>query len=66
MRKLTLNLEALRVESFRPSDEGSARGTVIAHLDTVALGLPDELPDDGSSATRRFSECYSQCWTPCC
>jgi hypothetical protein len=29
MKKLTLNLDALEVQSFRPSEQQQARGTVI-------------------------------------
>jgi hypothetical protein len=35
MRKLALNVDALRVESFATQEVGPARGTVRGHDDTV-------------------------------
>jgi len=45
MKKLILELDALRVESFATTDAGRARvGTVRAHSNDMALGVEEAVP----------------------
>ena len=37
MKKLTLKLDALQVETFAPAESSAGRGTVLARQDTVFL-----------------------------
>ena len=41
MKKLNLNIEALRVESFQVEAKPSARGTVLGHQSLSGLGCQD-------------------------
>ena len=41
MKKLSLNLDALTVESFEPSRMAAAEGTVVAHAPAATYPSPD-------------------------
>ena len=63
MRKLTLNVEKLKVDSFETVDEDRARGTVRAH-DTVetewCTGYPDCI-SKGHQCQTPNDTCYGSC-----
>ena len=62
MRKLRLNLEALKVESFDTDDARAARGTVLANEQYTYFcdSLPEcRTPGYAScAATRCYDACY--------
>jgi hypothetical protein len=58
MRKLSLNPEQLRVESFPMQAPATARGTVAAHAPSN-LGCPTDPPACGTQM--RVQSCYASC-----
>ena len=68
MKKLRLELDALRVESFG-TGAASGRGTVNAHVDGIApVTGPVVVTDPDLDTSRRdscyFNTCYDTCdWT---
>lgn len=55
MRKLSLKLDELVVESFAAANSGAPRGTAYAHGDTVAE------PDNGTDPVAATRSCMGTC-----
>jgi hypothetical protein len=65
MKKLRLNIESLRVESFG-TGSAAAGGTVVGHFDqAVTLPIDDTIGGDRSRIDScYFNTCYDTCdWT---
>ena len=58
MKKLTLNVDALKVETFDTVRTGQMRGTVAAHNDTLETCEPPV--SDGYTCDARWT-CHYQC-----
>jgi hypothetical protein len=65
MKKLRLDVDALRVESFG-TGTASAGGTVNAHLDQIAPGVGPVPITDPQTDTSRVDSCYfNTCYHGC-
>lgn len=64
MKKLRLEIDALRVESFG-TGAASAGGTVNAHFDEIALATDPVITDPDTDPSRidscYFDTCYDTC-----
>jgi hypothetical protein len=65
MKKLCLELDALRVESFG-TGAASAGGTVNAHFDRIAPGTGPVIVTDPDTDPSRIDSCYfNTCYETC-
>ena len=65
MKKLRLEVDALRVESFG-TGAASEGGTVNAHLDRIAPGTGPVIITDPDTDTSRVDSCYfNTCYDTC-
>ena len=62
MRKISLNPDQLRVESFTTEQIRAGRGTVAAHLRTVSDCLAGTAPRQCGTVMRM--SCYAGCTDP--
>jgi len=63
MKKLRLDVHALRVETFG-TGSASAGGTVVAHFDQIARG--PVIFTDAETDPSRVDSCYrNTCWDAC-
>jgi hypothetical protein len=63
MRKLSLNPDQLRVESFATQPVPDGRGTVAAHAGSV-LNCPPGPTDPPACGTVMRMSCYASCTDP--
>jgi hypothetical protein len=61
MKKLTLNVDALKVETFDTISTGQMRGTVAAHNNTLETCEPPDSLDGPTCAGNPQWTCHHHC-----
>ena len=66
-KKLTLDLDDLRVDSFdtTPAATADARGTVFGNVDTIQYGCSDGASCNSCEGSCNSCTCYSACGSCC-